>query len=71
MALSMDSKLKDLLADPDAKAIIDEIIPQLSGHPSMNMVAGMKMRKIVKIPYSNVNKEQAKELEDRINALNK
>ena len=71
MAITMDSKLKDFLADPEAKAILDEIIPHLSGHPSMKMALGMKMSKIVKMPYSKVTPEKAREMEERVNALGK
>jgi len=71
MALTMESKLKDILADPDAKAILDDIIPHLSGHPAIKMALGMKMSKIVKMPHSKCTPEKAKEFEDRINALGK
>ena len=69
MAITMESKLKDFLADPEAKAIMDDIIPHLAGHPNMKMALNMKMSKIVKLPYSKVTPEKAKEMEDRVNAL--
>jgi len=69
MPISFDSKLKEILADPDAKAILDELIPHLSGHPSMKMALGMKMSKIARLPYSKLKPEKAKELEERLNAL--
>jgi hypothetical protein len=70
MAISIDMKLKDLLEIPEAKAIIDEMIPLLTQSSGMQMVIGLKLSKIVKIPYAQMTKEQAQELAARLDALN-
>jgi len=41
MALTLDSKIADLLANPKAKAILDKYLPGFSTNPQMAMAKGM------------------------------
>jgi len=44
MAVSMDSKLKDILNDPHARAIIEEIRPGFANHPMIKLAMGKVQR---------------------------
>lgn len=46
MALSVDSTIGALLADEQAKAILEKHLPGLSGHPQLSMAMGMSLRAV-------------------------
>ncbi len=46
MALTIDSKLEDLLADEKAKAILEKHIPGISSHPQLAMAKGFSLKAI-------------------------
>ena len=46
MALTIDSKLGDLLADPKAKAILEKHLPGFSTNPQMAMAKGMSLKMV-------------------------
>ncbi len=43
MAITIDSSIKDLLANPKAKAILDKHIPGISTNPQIAMVETMSL----------------------------
>ena len=50
MALSVDSKLKDILRNPEGKAIIEKYTPNLPTHPALKMIQMMSLRKLFSYP---------------------
>lgn len=69
MAISSKSKLRDILEDERAVAIIDEYIPGFVSNPELGPVAGMKMRVLLKFPQVSLTKEQVNEIIERLDAL--
>ena len=46
MALTLDSKLGDILADPKGKAVLDKHLPGFSTNPQMAMAKGMSLKMV-------------------------
>ena len=69
MAISSKSKLREILEDERAVAIIDEYIPGFVSNPELGPVAGMKMRVLLKFPQVDLTKEQVAEILERLDAL--
>ena len=44
MALSVDSKLGDILADEKGKAVLEKHMPGISTHPQLAMAKGMTLK---------------------------
>ena len=69
MAISSKSKLREILEDERAVAIIDEYIPGFVNNPELGPVAGMKMRVLLKFPQVELTKEPVAEIIERLDAL--
>ena len=69
MAISSKSKLREILEDERAVAIIDEYIPGFVNNPELGPVAGMKMKVLLKFPQVGLPKEQIDEIIARLDAL--
>lgn len=70
MALSFDSKLKDLVKDPEAKAIIQSYWPDVDlDAPTIKIAYGMTLRKCCSFPQIEIGDEAIARLEEEINAL--
>ena len=69
MAISSKSKLRDILEDERAVAIIDEYIPGFVNNPELGPVAGMKMKVLLKFPHVGLEKEQIDDIIARLDAL--
>ena len=46
MALSIDSKLGDILANEKGKAVLEKHMPGVSKHPQLAMAKGMTLKQI-------------------------
>ena len=46
MAFSLDSKVKDILKNPAAAAVLDKYSPDASKNPQMKLVGGLTLRKL-------------------------
>lgn len=69
MAISSSSKLREILEDERAVAIIDEYIPGFVSNPELGPVAGMKMKTLLKFPQVSLSKEQVAEIIEKLDAL--
>ena len=61
--------LGELLDDPQARAIIEEIVPELPGHPMISMARGMSANTLLAMAAGQVPAETAAQLKKRIEAL--
>lgn len=52
MALSADSKIKVLLKNEEAKAVLQSFIPDFGEGAQMKMVQGLTFRKLMEFPES-------------------
>lgn len=71
MAVTFDSKLKDIMACPEAVAVLEEMVPGISKNPGLKMIANMSLRKCCKMPQAGFTPEMIQQLEERINSLGK
>lgn len=69
MAITSKSKLREILADERAVAIVSEYIPDFVSNPELGPVAGMKMKTLLSFPQVDLPKETVKEICDRLDAL--
>lgn len=44
MAFSLDSKVKDILKNPEAATVLDKYSPDASKNPQMKLVGGLTLR---------------------------
>ena len=61
--------LGELLDDPQARAIIVEIVPELPGHPMVSMVRGMPANTVLAMAGGQLPPEKAAQLKEGISAL--
>jgi hypothetical protein len=64
MAITIDSKIKDILANPKAADIVDKYSPGFKTDKQMKMVHGLSLRALAKFP-------QAKNLADHLAEIEK
>ena len=69
MAINSKSKLRDVLKDERAVAIIDEYVPGFVDNLELGPVAGMKMKTLLKFPQVGLPKETINEIIARLDAL--
>ena len=61
--------LGELLDDPQARAIIVDVVPELPGHPMIGMVQGMPANTVLAMAAGQLPAEKAADLKARITAL--
>lgn len=69
MGVTSASKLRDILENEEAVAIIEEYKPGFVSNPELGPVAGMKMKTLLKFPQAGLTKEQVEEICTRLDAL--
>jgi hypothetical protein len=52
MTYTLDTTLGEILDHPQAKAILDEKLPGVSGHPMVSMARGMSLKMILGFPQA-------------------
>lgn len=61
--------LGQLLDDPDARVIIDELVPELPTHPMIGMAKGMPVNTVLSFAGSQIDPAVLAQLTARIRAL--
>jgi hypothetical protein len=69
MALTIDSKIGDLLADPKAKAILEKHLPGISTNPQMAMAKGMTLKVIAPMSKGTITPDKIKAIEADLKKL--
>jgi len=62
MALSVDSKVKELMKDPRAADVMESFAPGFKTDKQMKLVQGMTFRKLAKFPQANISEEKLEEI---------
>ena len=62
MAINSSSKLRDILEDERAVAIINEYKPGFIDSPDLGPVAGMKIKSLLKFPQAGLDKATITEI---------
>lgn len=70
MEFSMKTKLKDVIKDPDGKALLEEYFPMDLEAPTTRIAYGMTLEKCFSFPQVEVPKEKIDEFMERLVALN-
>ena len=52
MALSLDSKVRDILRSAEGRAVLEKYIPGSTTDPRLKLVGGMSYRKLLSYPES-------------------
>jgi len=55
MALSVDSKLGDILGDEKGKAVLEKHMPGISTHPQLAMAKGMTLKQIAGMSQGQIS----------------
>ena len=63
MAVTINSSLKDLLADPKAKAILEKHFPGFSSNPQLQMAMGMTLKQIQPFSQGAITDDKLKLVE--------
>ena len=66
MAFSLDSKVKDILKNPAAAAVLDKFCEGASKNPQMKLVGGLTLRKLASFPQSAYLQPHLEELEKEL-----
>jgi hypothetical protein len=69
MGFSVDSTVRQILADERAKAILDKYLPGASTHPQIGMGMGMTLREISFYPQSGLTREKLAALDADLKAI--
>lgn len=69
MAINSKSKLREVLADPRAVAIIEEYKPDFASDPQLGPVMGMRIGLLLNFPQAGFTAEAKKDILDRLDAL--
>ena len=69
MALSVDSKIKDLVKNPEAADLLEKFSPGFKTNPQMKMVQGLTFRKLASFPQAGLTPEQVEEIDKALKAL--
>jgi hypothetical protein len=72
MALTMDTTLGEVLADPRAVQIMDQYAPGFSTNPMLQMVKGMTLNQLVALPQAaqfGITKEKVEQILAEANKL--
>ena len=66
---SVDTKLKDLLKDPAACAVLESYAPGLTTSPRVKMASAFTFRKVAAFPQLNMPKEKLDEIDAKLQAI--
>ena len=70
MAYTLDTTFGELLADPRAKAVMDQYLPGVSSNPMIDMVKGSSLRALISMPQVamlGITQEKVQAILDEVN----
>ncbi len=68
--LSMQSTIKDLLADDSARALLDEHIPGFSGNPQLGFTSGLSLEQVAGFDAQTFNEHTLQAIKSGLDDLN-
>ena len=66
---SQNSKLGELLKDPEATAVLERYVPGISTSSQSKMGANMAIKKIFSFPQAGVSKEKLAAIDEELRAI--
>jgi len=71
MALSIDSKIRDIMRSPEGTAVMEKWAPGSTKDPRMKLVGGMTYRKLLSFPESAEVAPHLEEIDAELKACSK
>lgn len=74
MAYTLDTKIGDILKDPNAVKLLEKYAPGISSNPMIGLVKGMALRSLLPLPQAKqagITEEMVNKVLVEINALEK
>jgi hypothetical protein len=69
MGFSVNSKIRDLIANPEAKAIFDKYAPGMSSDARMEMAMHMSVKSIAPFSQGIITNEKLKAMDEELKKL--
>ena len=68
-ALTIDTPIETLMADPRSKAVLDANMPGVENHPMYEMVKGMSLRQVQPMSQGAISEELLAKIEQELAAI--
>ena len=69
MALSVDSKVKELMKNDAAAELLEKYAPGFKTNPQMKLVGALTFRKLAAFPQAGISSEKLDEINAALKAL--
>ncbi|MEP6774393.1 MAG: beta-glucosidase, partial [Chloroflexota bacterium] len=69
-SLSLQSTIKDLLADDSARALLDEYIPGFSGNPQLGFASGLSLEQVAGFDAQTFSEQTLRAIKSGLDDLN-
>lgn len=69
MALNVNSKIKDLIANPQCVAVLEKYMPGMTTNPGTKAAYGMTLKALMAFPQAKVSKDTAAKVAEELEAL--
>jgi hypothetical protein len=69
MALNVNSKVKDLLANPECVKVLEKYMPGMTTNPGLKAAYGMSLKALLAFPQTKCSKENAAAITKDLEAL--
>lgn len=69
MALNENSKMREIRANPEAKAVLEKYSPGMWDNPQMKLVDHMSLKKLVAFPQSKPLKDNLPEILEQFSKI--
>ncbi len=69
MALTIDSKVKELMKNPKTADLLEQFTPGFKTNPQMKLVGALTFRKLASFPQAGVSPEKLAEIDEALKAL--
>ncbi|MCI5994259.1 MAG: hypothetical protein MRZ24_09540 [Clostridiales bacterium] len=69
MALSVDSKVKELMKNEKAADLLEKLSPGFKTNPQMKLVGALTFRKLASFPQAGLSAEQVEQIDKELKAL--
>ena len=69
MALSVDSKVKELMKNEKAAEPLDSYAPGFKSNPQMKLVQSLTFRKLCSFPQAGISPDKLDEIDEKLKAL--
>ena len=69
MTFSEKSKMKDLMANPEAKAVIEKYVPGFWDNPQSKQAFGMTLKMISSFPQAKVFKDNLDKIVEELSQI--